>query len=180
LLSGIELTPIACDMVNFGPRSSVPERYNSRNLFQHNPSVTLMRTSVENCHQIGKFIASQLRNGVPSKTHVLLPTLGVSAIDAPGQPFHDLAADEALFEALEKGLEGTGIEVTRVDVHVNDEEFAKAVVKVLVEMLEGDDPRTYRLANARRRKWSFDHGKSITGFVRRPSQGGELGVVEGD
>jgi uncharacterized protein (UPF0261 family) len=139
-----------------------------------------MRTSAENSHQIGKFIASQLRThaAVPSKTQVLLPTQGVSAIDAPNQPFHDPVADEALFEALEKGLERSGVEVRRVKAHVNDEEFARAVVRALGEMLEGDDPRTYRLANARRRKWSFDHGKSITGFVRRPSQVGDLGVVE--
>lgn len=157
-------------MINFGPRESVPERYSDRNLFQHNPTVTLMRTSKENNLQIGKFIASQLKThaSAPDKIKVLLPLGGVSMIDAPDQSFHDPEADTELFLALEEGLQDSGIEVTKTPEHINDEKFAAQVCQALVDNLD-IDPRHYRLANARRRKWSFDHGVTVN-LARRPSE----------
>jgi uncharacterized protein (UPF0261 family) len=157
-------------MINFGPRESVPDRYSDRLLYHHNPTVTLMRTTRENNLQIGKFIASQLttHSTSPSKIKVLLPLGGVSMIDAPSQPFHDPDADLELFKALDDGLRDSGIEVQRLPDHVNDEKFAAQVCATLLEVLDVD-PRSYRLANARRRKWSFDHGKSIN-LVRRASE----------
>lgn len=156
-------------MVNFGPKDSVPERYHGRNLYHHNPTVTLMRTTKENNHQIGKFIASQLKTHSkdPSKVKILLPLKGVSMIDAPGQSFHDPDADAALFDAITEELDGSEILIEKVPDHINDEKFAAQVCNALIEMLEVD-PRTYRLANARRRKWSFDHGATIN-IVRRSS-----------
>ena len=157
-------------MINFGPRESVPEQYNDRNLYQHNPTVTLMRTTKENNLQIGKFIASQLKTHAsdPDKIKVLLPVGGVSMIDAPGQSFHDTEADSELFKAIDEDLKGSGIEVEKFPDHINDEKFAAQVCRALLEALDVD-PRAYRLANARRRKWSFDHGASVN-MVRRTSE----------
>jgi uncharacterized protein (UPF0261 family) len=157
-------------MINFGPRESVPERYSDRNLYQHNPTVTLMRTSKENNLQIGKFIASQLitHASAPDKIKVLLPLGGISMIDAPKQAFHDPEADVELFNAVEQGLQGSGIEVEKFPDHINEEKFAAQVCRALLDVLDVD-PRAYRLANARRRKWSFDHGATVN-LVRRTSE----------
>lgn len=157
-------------MINFGPRESVPEHYSDRNLFIHNPTVTLMRTTKENNLQIGKFIASQLKThaSAPDKIKVILPLGGVSMIDVPEQPFHDPEADTELFQALENGLQGSGIEVEKLPENINDEKFAAQVCRALLDNLD-IDPRAYRLANDRRRKWSFDHGASIN-LVRRTSE----------
>lgn len=152
----------ACDMINFGPRETVPERYSHRNLYQHNPAVTLMRTTKENNWQIGKFIGSQLKQHVsnPEVVHVLLPKGGVSMIDKKDQPFHDPGADAELFRAIDEELAGTGIAVEHHPEHINDEAFAAQVCKTILDLM-GVDERAYRLANARRRKWSFDHGASM-------------------
>lgn len=160
----------ACDMVNFGPRDQVPEKYKDRQLLVHNPAVTLMRTTPEENKQIGKFIASQLTTYAtnPSAVRVLLPLGGVSMLDAPGKPFHDPDADNALFESIEDGLEGSGIEIEKHQLNVNDEQFAGHVASALLEVM-GVSPRNYRLANARRRKWSFDHGHTVMA-ARRNSQ----------
>ena len=127
----------ACDMVNFGPKDSVPDNYKHRNLFEHNPAVTLMRTNEEECREIGKFIAEKLKTCAAKQdmVKVLLPSGGVSMIDKPGQPFHDEQADEALFSVLEGGLRQTKIQVTRLPNNVNDDAFAEAVVEALMGMI---------------------------------------------
>ena len=127
----------ACDMVNFGPRDTVPAKYKERNLFEHNPAVTLMRTSQEECTEIGNFIADKLKTYVkdPGLVKVLLPGGGVSMIDKPGQPFHDAQADECLFERIEHGLQGTGIDVRRLGENVNDSGFAEAVVDGFLDLI---------------------------------------------
>jgi uncharacterized protein (UPF0261 family) len=127
----------ACDMVNFGPKDTVPAAYKNRNLFEHNPAVTLMRTNEEECKEIGKFIAEKLKTYAdkPEMISVLLPTGGVSIIDKPGQPFHDEKADAALFSALEGGLRDTKIKVTRLSDNVNDDAFAGAVVETLMGLI---------------------------------------------
>ena len=93
-------------MVNFGPRATVPEKFESRQLFEHNPVVTLMRTSPEECKSIGEFIAEKVKRHaqVPSRVQIVLPKGGVSIIATPGAPFHDAKADDALFEAIKSGL----------------------------------------------------------------------------
>jgi hypothetical protein len=88
-------------MVNFGAWDTVPERFRARKLYRHNPTVTLMRTTVDECRAIGTFIADKL-NAMTGPVRFLIPEGGVSAIDRPGQPFHDPEADRALFAALEK------------------------------------------------------------------------------
>ena len=93
----------ALDMVNFGAWDTVPERFKGRRLYRHNPTVTLMRTTVDECRAIGAFLADKL-NAMTGPVRFLLPEGGVSSIDRPGQPFHDPEADRALFETIDAAL----------------------------------------------------------------------------
>jgi uncharacterized protein (UPF0261 family) len=118
----------ALDMVNFGAWDSVPERFKARKLYRHNPTVTLMRTTADECRAIGEFIATKL-NAMPGPLRFLIPELGVSAIDKAGQPFHDEAADRALFQALEQNFRATPQKrLLKLPLHINDEAFADALV----------------------------------------------------
>jgi uncharacterized protein (UPF0261 family) len=116
----------ALDMVNFGAPATVPEPFAGRLFYEHNPQVTLMRTTVAENIEIGRFLAGKL-NACPGPVMFLLPTGGVSALDAPGQAFHDPEADAALFETIEGEVRDAG-RVRRVDHHLNDPEFADAVL----------------------------------------------------
>ena len=118
----------ALDMVNFGSWDSVPERYRSRKLYRHNPTVTLMRTTVEENRAIGEFIATKL-NAMKGPVRFLIPEGGVSAIDKPGQPFHDTDADRMLFSTLEQHFRaGPERRLIKLPHHINDEAFADALV----------------------------------------------------
>lgn len=124
----------ACDMVNFGAKDTVPAQYADRLLHVHNANVTLMRTTVEENWAIGEFIAGKL-NACKGPVAFLLPTRGVSMLDADGQPFWDPDADAALFEAIEAGVEQTQTRrVERVDAHVNDEAFADALLAAFADV----------------------------------------------
>jgi uncharacterized protein (UPF0261 family) len=116
----------ALDMVNFGPRDTVPPQFEGRNLYVHNPTITLMRTTPEENAELGRRIARKL-NGADSPTVLFVPLKGVSAIDVDGQPFRDAEADEALFAALREGIDTTKVEVHEVDADVNDPAFATAM-----------------------------------------------------
>ena len=124
----------ALDMVNFGARDSVPEKFEDRNLYVHNPVVTLMRTTKEENAELGRRIASKLSKAT-GPTALFIPLGGVSMIDAEGQPFHDPEADAALFEELRKV--GGGVELVEMEEHVNDPAFAKAMVAKLDEYMDG-------------------------------------------
>jgi uncharacterized protein (UPF0261 family) len=126
----------ALDMVNFGARETVPPQFAQRNLYVHNPSVTLMRTTPEECAELGRRIARKLA-AATGPTALFVPLGGVSMIDAPGQPFHDPAADEALFRALREGLEGSRVEVVEMSCNVNDPEFAAAMADKLDAYMGG-------------------------------------------
>jgi len=118
----------ALDMVNFGAWDSVPERFKSRKLYRHNPTVTLMRTSVDDNRRIGEFIAAKL-NAMSGPVRFLIPEGGVSAIDKPGQPFHDPEADRMLFTTIEQLWRGgTDRKLLRLPHHLNDDAFADALV----------------------------------------------------
>jgi uncharacterized protein (UPF0261 family)/ABC-type branched-subunit amino acid transport system ATPase component len=118
----------ALDMVNFGAPDTVPERYRQRKFHVHNPQVTLMRTTPEENERMGKWIGERL-NQMDGVVRFLLPEGGVSALDAPGQPFWDPEADAALFRALERTVRETGNRrLIRVKNNINDPEFAAAVV----------------------------------------------------
>jgi uncharacterized protein (UPF0261 family) len=123
----------ALDMVNFGAPATVPARFADRRLYHHNPSVTLMRTTPEECREIGRRIAAQL-NGAEGPSVLVLPLKGVSMIDAPGEPFHDPRADAELFDSLRESVDD-GIEVVEADRHINDPEFATLVVDQTLRLL---------------------------------------------
>lgn len=123
----------ALDMVNFGPVESVPERYRGRLLHVHNPNVTLMRTTVDECRQLGEIIAGKL-NRAKGPASLMLPLRGVSALDLSGQPFHDPAADAALFDALRRNI-GSSVDLIELDLHINDPSFADAVAGKLIASL---------------------------------------------
>lgn len=124
----------ALDMVNFGARDTVPGQFEERNLYVHNPSVTLMRTTPEECAELGRIIARKLSSAT-GPVALFVPLKGVSAIDADGGPFYDATADEALFDALRSNLRGN-VELRELDLHINDPEFAQAMVDRLVELIE--------------------------------------------
>jgi uncharacterized protein (UPF0261 family) len=128
----------ALDMVNFGPRKEVPERFQGRNLFEHNPSVTLMRTTIEECEELGRRIAERLRENCTDVgvTEVWLPARGVSIIAVEGQAFFDKDADAALFTAIKDGLKGTGVEVVEEDTDINDSKLAEKMATRLAELIE--------------------------------------------
>ena len=118
----------ALDMINFGPWESVPERFKQRRLYRHNPTVTLMRTTADECRAIGEFIAKKL-NAMRGPVRFLIPEGGVSAIDKPGAAFHDPEANRALFEALTTNFRaGADRKLLRLPQHINDEAFAEALV----------------------------------------------------
>ena len=119
----------ALDMVNFGPLDTVPTKFRGRNLLVHNPNVTLMRTTADECAAIGTWIAERL-NRMSGPVRFMIPEGGLSGIDVPGKPFHDPAADRALFAALESGLrQSSQRQLVRVPAAINDPAFAAAVVK---------------------------------------------------
>jgi uncharacterized protein (UPF0261 family) len=118
----------ACDMVNFGAKETVPAKYQGRNLYVHNPQVTLMRTTPEENRAIGEWIAARL-NACEGEVRFLLPLGGVSAIDRPGAPFHDPAADEALFAAIRGTLrQSARRRLVELPHNINDPPFAAALV----------------------------------------------------
>jgi uncharacterized protein (UPF0261 family) len=114
----------ALDMVNFGPRETVPERFEERNLYVHNPTVTLMRTTAEECAELGRRIGRKL-SAASGPTVLYVPLRGVSMIDVEGQPFHDPEADAALVAGLRETLDG--VEVHELETDVNDPGLAVAM-----------------------------------------------------
>ena len=124
----------ALDMVNFGAPGTVPERYSGRTFYEHNPQVTLMRTTVEENDRMGRWIGERL-NACDGPVRFLLPEGGVSALDAPGQAFEDPAARRALFAALEETVTETAERrLLRVPHHINDAAFAAALVQAYREV----------------------------------------------
>jgi uncharacterized protein (UPF0261 family) len=126
----------ALDMVNFGPMDTVPEKYRRRTLYVHNPQVTLMRTTAEENAVMGQWLAARL-NRCEGPVRFLLPQGGLSMLDAPGQPFHDPAADGALFRAIEGAFRpGPNRRLIRLPHNINDPAFAEALVRSFLEIVE--------------------------------------------
>lgn len=123
----------ALDMVNFFEYESVPDRFKSRRLYKHNPTVTLMRTNPDESESIGRFIADKL-NSAEAPVTVLLPLKGVSEIDKKGLPFYDAEADIRLFDTLKKYLD-SHIRVVEVDAHINEELFADTASNEFLQLM---------------------------------------------
>ena len=128
------IAPGALDMVNFGPPATVPEKFIGRLFFEHNPTVTLMRTTAEEMAELGARIGRKAATA-KGPTQVFWPDRGVSALDADGQPFRDQAADEACRGALERELTAAGRTLQRVDAHINDPAFATTMAERLHQMI---------------------------------------------
>jgi uncharacterized protein (UPF0261 family) len=119
----------ALDMVNFGAVETVPEKFRDRRLHVHNAFVTLMRTTADENRRCARWIAEKL-NQASSPWRILIPENGISALDAPGQAFHDPDADAALFDELESAVvTGAGRSIRRLPLHINDPEFAQALIE---------------------------------------------------
>ncbi len=123
----------ALDMVNFGPRETVPERFADRNLYVHNPTITLMRTTPEECLELGRQLGRKL-SAATGPTALYIPLKGVSMIAVEGQVFYDPDADAALLSGLHETL-GPSVEVHELDLDVNDPEFATAMADRLHTMI---------------------------------------------
>jgi uncharacterized protein (UPF0261 family) len=124
----------ALDMVNFGAIETVPERFRGRRLQVHNAQVTLMRTTPEENRRFARWIAHKL-NRAQAPFRLLIPENGVSALDAPGQPFHDPEADSALFDELERAVAPAPTRsIERLPYHINDRMFAQALVESFLSL----------------------------------------------
>jgi uncharacterized protein (UPF0261 family) len=119
-------------MVNFGPLDSVPERYRQRRLYVHNPNVTLMRTTPEECAELGRITAEKL-NRSQGPVVFLMPLRGVSAIDATGRPFDWPEADRSYLDALRANL-NPRVRLVTLDAHINDESFAESIANSFLEL----------------------------------------------
>ena len=124
------VAPGCLDMVNFGAPETISPAFAGRHFHRHNAQVTLMRTTPEECRDLGRILAQKVNASVGPVT-VLLPLGGISMIAVPGQPFHDPAADDALFSAIRKWL-SPGIPLVEVDCAINDPPFAEACVERLL------------------------------------------------
>ncbi len=119
----------ALDMVNFWAIDTVPQVFRGRNLYKHNPNITLMRTTPEENRSMGEWIGARL-NAMAGPVRFLIPERGLSALDIEGGPFHDPEADAALFDALERTVEQTAHrQLVRLPLHINDPDFAAALVR---------------------------------------------------
>ena len=128
------VAPGALDMVNFGPPDTVPEQFSDRLFYQHNPTVTLMRTTAEETAELGRIMARKLSEA-QGPTTVIIPTQGVSAIDTTGQPFDSPEARTAWIENLKAHI-GDNVTVIEMDAHINDDEFATKLAETLLASIQ--------------------------------------------
>ena len=136
----------ACDMVNFGPAHTVPEHFTTTNnnnnmgrkIHAHNEAVTLVRANAEESRRIGEFIAQKVRGYCkrPEMVEIVLPVAGMSPLSVRGGVFEDREADEGLFVGIERGVEGTGVRVVRVERDVNDGGFAVGLAERVMRLVE--------------------------------------------
>ncbi len=128
------VTPACLDMVNFNAPDTVPTKFTGRTFYEHNPNVTLMRTNVAECTELGKILAEKL-NAYTGPVTVLLPLKGISMIDLEGKAFYLPEANQALFDSLKANLRDS-IPVVEMDCDVNDEAFATACAEALLKQLK--------------------------------------------
>ncbi|MBT2439551.1 Tm-1-like ATP-binding domain-containing protein [Streptomyces sp. ISL-36] len=128
------VSPGALDLVKFGPLDTVPARVRDRDVRVHNPSISVVRTTARECAELGALLAAKLR-AATGPTAVCLPLRGLSTLGAPGGPYHDPAADEALFAALRDGLRGSAVDIVEIDTHLNDPSFGRAAADLLQRLI---------------------------------------------
>jgi uncharacterized protein (UPF0261 family) len=123
----------ALDMVNFGAVETIPPQFRDRKLYKHNATVTLMRTTPDECREIGRRVAEKLSSAT-GPVVLVIPLRGVSMLDAEGQPFYDPSADEALYASLREHV-AANVRVREIDAHINDPAFAEALATELLALL---------------------------------------------
>jgi uncharacterized protein (UPF0261 family) len=128
------IAPGALDMVNFGPPDTVPEKFKNREFYQHNPTITLMRTTVDENAALGKMMARKLSQA-KGQTTVIIPKRGVSAIDAQGQPFDSPEARTAWIQNLKQNVTDN-VTVIEMDNNINDDAFATRLAETLLQHLK--------------------------------------------
>ena len=124
--------PGCLDMVNFGEQASVPARFKGRTFYIHNPQVTLMRTTAAECAELGRIVATKA-NAYTAGAVIMLPTKAISVISAEGKPFHDAAADHALFTALKQHAH---VPVREFAEEINSPTFAQACAQQLIALMQ--------------------------------------------
>jgi uncharacterized protein (UPF0261 family) len=129
------IVPGCVDMANFGGPDTVPQKYKEtkRTFYEWNPSVTLMRTSIEENRQMGKIFAAKA-NAAKGPVAFLIPLRGVSILDGDGQVFCDRDADKAMFDAVKVNLK-RGIETVEMDCNINDAAFAQKAVEMMLSLI---------------------------------------------
>ncbi|MFF3290397.1 Tm-1-like ATP-binding domain-containing protein [Streptomyces sp. NPDC003023] len=127
----------ALDMVKFGPPDTLPRQMRERRVQVHNPSITVVRTTEEECAELGRRVAAKLREAT-GPTEVCVPLRGLSTLGAPGGPYHDPALDEALFVALRDGLRDSAVTVVEYDADINDPSFGRAAAERLHRLIAAD------------------------------------------
>ena len=131
----------ALDMVNFGSPNTVPDKYEGRTFYPHNPQITLMRTTPEENRRLAEKLAEKL-NRATKPTELLLPLKGVSAIATEGGPFYDPEADEALFSTLEKTIKNNSVTIRQLETDINDPAFAEAAAQALIDLIDNSKGTT--------------------------------------
>ncbi len=132
------VAPGCLDMVNFGEPGTVPADFSNRVFYQHNPQITLMRTTSSECAELGRILAEKV-NLYQAPTVIMLPRRALSAIGAQGQPFHDSAADEALFQSIRIQSK---VAVEEFDEEINSPAFARACAEKLLQLIDAMPPKT--------------------------------------
>ena len=132
------------DMVNFGSPETVPAKFVGRNFYPHNPQVTLMRTTPDECTQLGKILAEKVNLSIGPVT-MLIPKRAISVISASGQKFYDPVADEALFCTIKTNLR-TDVELIEMYCAINDVVFAEACVKAILTNIKKGEPTALNIA----------------------------------
>ena len=127
----VVVAPGCLDMVNFGEPASVPAKFAGRTFYHHNPQVTLMRTTPAECAELGVILARKA-NAYVAPAAILIPRRAISVISAAGQPFHDAAADEALFGAIRRDAK---VPVEEHELEINDPAFATACAERLLALM---------------------------------------------
>lgn len=127
------VVPGCLDMVNFGEPATIPEQFKGRNLYHHNPQITLMRTTATECEELGRILAEKV-NQYQAPTTVLIPRRAISIISAPGQPFYDPVADEALFNSIKSHLKAS-VPLIEMDAEINAPAFARRSAETLLSLM---------------------------------------------
>lgn len=130
------IVPGGADTIVLPPMADLPDKFkNGRVLNYHNPTMTTMRTNVEENKKIGQFMVEKLKKAEVPVT-VLIPKGGLSSIDKPGAIFYMPEANEMLFNTLKEGLKGTKVTVIEDERHLYDPGFGELAADLLDQMMK--------------------------------------------